>query len=191
METWPGQPFPLGAAYDGAGTNFSLFSEVAEHVELCLFDDADREVRVALRETTAFCWHGYLAGIGPGQRYGFRVHGPYDPARGLRCNAAKLLIDPYAKALAGTVHWDPAVYPYPLGGDRGARSDLDSRHYLPKSVVTNPYFDWRGDARPRHAWHETVVYEVHVKASPQRIRTCRRPCAARMPDSRTRRRSST
>jgi len=163
MEVWPGHPFPLGATYDGAGTNFSLFSEVAERVELCLYDDADRETRVTLPEMTAFCWHGYLPGIGPGQRYGFRVHGPYEPAHGVRCNPAKLLIDPYAKAVDGSVHWDPAVYPYPLGGDDLARSDLDSRHFVPKAVVSNPYFDWRGDSRPGRAWHETVLYELHVK----------------------------
>jgi len=163
MEVWPGQPFPLGATYDGAGTNFSLFSEAAERVELCLFDEAGHETRVALPETTAFCWHGYLPGVGPGQHYGFRVTGPYDPARGLRCNPAKLLIDPYAKALVGEVEWDPAVYPYPLGGDDLERNDADSGPYMPKAVVTNPYFDWRGDSRPRRQWHETVVYEAHVK----------------------------
>jgi isoamylase len=163
MEVWPGQPFPLGATYDGAGTNFSLFSETAERVELCLFDEAGDETRLALPEMTAFCWHGYLPGVGPGQNYGFRVSGPYEPAQGLRCNPAKLLIDPYAKALVGQVQWDPAVYPYPLGGDEMARNDADSAAYMPKAVVTNPYFDWRGDSRPRRPWHETVVYEVHVK----------------------------
>jgi isoamylase len=163
MEVWPGQPFPLGATYDGAGTNFSLFSEAAERVELCLFDESDHETRLTLPEMTQLCWHGYLPGVGPGQRYGFRVHGPYDPARGLRCNPAKLLIDPYAKALVGEVRWDPAVYPYPLGGDDLAASDEDSGPYLPQAVVTNPYFDWRGDSRPRRPWHETVVYETHVK----------------------------
>jgi isoamylase len=163
MEVWPGQPFPLGASYDGAGTNFSLFSEAAERVDLCLFDEAGEETRVRLPEMTAFCWHGYLPGVGPGQRYGFRVDGPYDPARGLRCNPAKLLIDPYGKALAGQVQWDPAVYPYPLGGAEENRNDADSGRYMPKAVVTNPYFDWRGDARPHRPWHETVVYELHVK----------------------------
>src|SRR4051794_29426798 len=112
MEVWPGAPFPLGATYDGAGTNFSLFSEVAERVELCLFADDDEETCVELREVTAYCWHAYLPGVGPGERYGFRVHGPWDPEQGLRCNPAKLLVDPYAKALDGELDWDPAVFPY-------------------------------------------------------------------------------
>jgi isoamylase len=163
MDAWPGQPFPLGATYDGAGTNFSLFSEVAERVELCLFDDDGAETRIPLREMTAFCWHGYFQGIGPGQRYGFRVFGPYAPEQGLRCNSEKLLLDPYAKAVRDEVKWDPAVYPYPLGGDDLQPNGSDSAPYMPKAVVTNPYFDWRGDTPLRHPWHETVVYEVHAK----------------------------
>jgi glycogen operon protein len=111
----------------------------------------------------AFCWHGYLPGIGPGQQYGLRVHGPYDPARGLRCNPAKLLLDPYAKAVEGQVQWDPAVYPYPLGGDDLARNDTDSAPFVPRSVVTTPFFDWGHDHPLNHRWHETVLYEVHVK----------------------------
>jgi glycogen operon protein len=163
MEVWPGGPFPLGATYDGSGTNFSLFSEMAEGVELCLFDEAGREQRVMLPETTAFCWHGYLPGIGPQQRYGFRVHGPYEPQAGARCNPAKLLLDPYAKAVEGEVHWDPAVYPYQLGGDDLARNDSDSAPFVPRSVVATSDFDWGLDHPLRHPWHETVVYEVHVK----------------------------
>jgi glycogen operon protein len=163
MDAWPGQPFPLGATYDGIGTNFSLFSEVAERVELCLFDEDGTETRVALPEMSAFCWHGYLQGVGPSQRYGFRVHGPYDPASGLRCNPNKLLLDPYAKAVDGEVRWDGAVYPYPLGESDLERDDADSAPYMPKAVVTNPFFDWRGDTQLRHPWHETIVYEVHVK----------------------------
>src|SRR5688572_10716113 len=111
MRIWPGQPFPLGATYDGAGTSFSLFSEVASRVELCFFDAEGRESRVDLPERDAYCWHGYVPEIGPGQRYGFRVHGPWDPAQGFRCNPQKLLLDPYAKAIAGAVKWDPAVFP--------------------------------------------------------------------------------
>jgi pullulanase/glycogen debranching enzyme len=107
---WPGGAYPLGARYDGAGTNFALFSEAAEQVELCMFDDDGVETRVALREVDAFVWHGYLPGVGPGQRYGYRVHGPYNPAAGHRCNPAKLLLDPYAKAIDGGVHWDQAVF---------------------------------------------------------------------------------
>lgn len=115
MDVWPGKPYPLGATYDGMGTNFSIFSEAAEKVELCLFDEEGKETRVELPEVTAFCRHGYLHGIGPGQRYGYRVFGEWAPDRGLRCNGAKLLIDPYAKALEGGVTWDPAVFGYPLG----------------------------------------------------------------------------
>ena len=106
VKVWPGNPYPLGATYDGAGTNFSLFSEVAERVELCLFDDRGNETHLDLPETDAFCWHGYLPNCGPGQRYGYRVHGPWDPNNGHRCNPAKLLLDPYGKAVEGTVKWD-------------------------------------------------------------------------------------
>ena len=160
---WPGAPFPLGATYDGAGTNFSLFSESAERVELCIFDASGRETRMDLSEVTAFCWHGYLSGVGPGSRYGFRVHGPYDPSQGVRANPAKLLIDPYAKAIDGDVDWGPAVYPYPHGGDPWARDDTDSARHVPKAVVTSPYFDWGHDRPPRTPWHETVLYELHVR----------------------------
>ena len=160
---WPGSPFPLGATYDGAGTNFSLFSESAERVELCLFDPDGWERRLELTEVTAFCWHGYLSGVGPGQRYGYRVHGPYDPARGVRAIPAKLLLDPYAKAVDGEVDWGPALYPYPLGGDPWTRDDTDSSCCMPKAVVTNPFFDWGHDRPPRTPWHETVLYELHVK----------------------------
>jgi glycogen operon protein len=163
MEIWPGGPFPLGATYDGSGTNFSVFSELAERVELCLLDEAGQETRIGLTEMDAFCWHGYLPGVGPGQRYGFRVHGPYDPAQGLRCNPAKLLLDPYAKAVEGQVQWDPAVYPYVIGGDDLDRNDDDSAPFVPRSVVTSPYFDWGHDYPLRRPWHETVLYEVHVK----------------------------
>jgi glycogen operon protein len=163
MEVWPGRPYPLGATYDGVGTNFSLFSEVAERVELCLFDEAGREQRVELTEVDGSVWHGFLAGIGPGQRYGYRVHGPHDPHAGLRCNPNKLLLDPYAKAIDGQVRWDPAVYGYPLGGDDLARQDSDSAPFVPRSVVTNPWFEWGDDHLLRRPWHETVVYECHVK----------------------------
>jgi isoamylase len=164
---WPGKPYPLGPMWDGEGTNFSLFSEHAERVELCLFDDEDTETRVELTERTAFVWHGYLPGIGPGQRYGYRVHGPYDAARGLRFNPAKLLIDPYAKAIEGPVRWDRAeTLPYVADGSDDA--DLypdasDSAPAIPKSVVVDEGFDWEGDAPPRTPWNETVIYEAHVK----------------------------
>jgi glycogen operon protein len=162
MQVWPGQPYPLGARYDGTGTNFALFSEVAEKVELCLFDDAGNETRITLPEVTAFVWHGYLPNIGPGQRYGFRVTGTYDPANGLRCNPNKLLMDPYATAVADQVDWDEACFTH-LFAAPDKRNDADSAAHVPKSVVTNPYFDWRNDRQPRTPWHETVIYETHVK----------------------------
>jgi glycogen operon protein len=163
MRLWPGQPFPLGASYDGAGTNFSLFSEVATGVDLCLYDDDGVEECIPLTEVTALCWHGYLPNVNPGQRYGFRVHGPYEPQNGHRCNSAKLLLDPYAKAVEGGVDWDPAVFGYPLGGDDLTPDQRDSAPFVPKAVVTNPYFDWGVDRPPSIPWHETVVYETHVK----------------------------
>ena len=159
----PGEPFPLGATWDRRGTNFAVFSEVAEAVDVCLFDDAGHEKRVRLPEHTAFCWHGYLPGVGPGQRYGFRVHGPWNPSQGQRCNPAKMLVDPYAKAISGDIEWNDAVFPYPLGGDDLQRDDRDSAPYVPKSVVIDDSFDWGGDRAPGRKLHETVIYEVHVK----------------------------
>jgi isoamylase len=159
---WPGDSYPLGASYDGTGTNFALFSEVAEQVELCLFGDDGSQTSVALPETDAFVRHGYLPGIGPGQRYGYRVHGPYDPARGYRCNPAKLLVDPYAKAVEGAVSWDPAVFAYPFGSP-DERNDADSAPFVPRSVVTSPFFDWATDRPARIPYHETVIYEAHVR----------------------------
>jgi isoamylase len=164
----PGEPFPLGATPDTAGANFSLFSEVAERVELCLFDDDGRETHLDLPERTAYCWHGYVRGVAPGQRYGFRVHGPWEPAQGHRCNPAKLLIDPYARAITGDIRWDPSVFPYPLGGDDQQRNDADSGPFMPKSVVVNDTFDWEGDRPLRRKLHETVVYEVHLKGFTKR-----------------------
>jgi isoamylase len=168
-EIWPGSPYPLGATWDGYGTNFSLFSENAERVELCLFDDGDAEERVELGERTAFNWHGYLPGVGPGQRYGYRVHGPYDPRAGHRFNPAKLLIDPYAKSIEGRIHWDRAsVLPYvpepELGDDADLeRDDEDSAVAIPKCVVIDQRFDWEGDRHPKTPFDRTVIYETHVK----------------------------
>ena len=162
MRIWPGQPFPLGATYDGAGTNFSIFSELAHRVELCLFTDDGTETRFTLPEVTAFVHHGYLPGIQPGQRYGYRVHGPWDPVRGHRCNPDKLLVDPYAKAVEGLVSWSEAVFPY-QPGEPDLRSESDNAHLVPKSVVVNPWFDWGDDRHPRTPWHQTVLYETHVK----------------------------
>lgn len=162
MQVWPGQTYPLGATYDGAGTNFAVFSEVAKRVELCLLHDDGSETAVELRETDAFVRHAYLPGVMPGQRYGFRVHGPYEPARGHRCNSAKLLLDPYARAMSGRIDWNEAVYGYHFGRPE-ARNDLDSAPHTMASVVVNPYFDWGDDRPPRTAYHETVLYEAHVK----------------------------
>lgn len=161
-EIWPGEAYPLGATYDGAGTNFTLYSSVAEKVDLCLFDENGREDRVELAEVTAFIRHGYVPNIGPGQRYGFRVHGPFAPSEGHRCNPNKLLMDPYAKAIEGGVTWHEAVFDYYFDKPE-ERNDLDSAPYTPKSVVINPFFDWRGDQLLRTPWHKTVIYELHVK----------------------------
>jgi isoamylase len=162
IENWPGRPYPLGAAYDGAGTNFSLFSEMAEGVELCLFDEEGAEERLPLEEIDAFVWHTYLPTISPGQRYGYRVHGPWAPERGQRCNPAKLLIDPYAKAIEGGVHWDQACFPYTFG-DENSRNDDDSAAFVPRSIVHSPFFDWGNDRPPDIQLNESVIYEVHVK----------------------------
>ncbi|MBK8977543.1 MAG: glycogen debranching protein GlgX [Planctomycetes bacterium] len=162
MEIWQGNPFPLGATYDGSGTNFAVFSEVAERVELCLFDDAGQETIVPLPEVTGHVWHGFVPGLQPGKRYGYRVHGPYDPKSGLRCNPAKLLLDPYARAIDGSVTWNRAMYGHrqdaPSEADRS-----DSAPFTQRSVVVNPFFDWTDDRPPRTPWHETVIYEVHVR----------------------------
>jgi glycogen operon protein len=162
MQVWPGQPFPLGATFDGAGTNFALFSEVAERVDLCLFDDDGAETCVELREVDAFVWHGYLPNVSPGQRYGYRVHGPYDPARGHRCNPAKLLLDPYAKAVDGDIDWDESLFPYRFA-DPEQRNDADSAPHMVKSVVVSPYFDWDNDRPPRTPYADSVIYETHVR----------------------------
>jgi len=172
MEVWPGRPFPLGATWDGEGTNFSLFSENARRVELCLFDEGDAETRIELTERTAFNWHCYLPGVGPGRRYGYRVHGGYDPASGRRFNPAKLLVDPYAKAIEGPILWDRGnVLPYPPSLDEDAdltQDGEDSAPAIPKCVVIDPSFDWEDDSPPATPWHETVIYEVHVKGFTQR-----------------------
>jgi len=163
MQIWPGQPYPLGATFDGVGTNFSVFSELAERVELCLFDEEGRQTPVDLPETTALCWHGYLPDVKPGQRYGYRVHGPWNPDQGLWCNPAKLLIDPYAKAVEGLWEWNEAIFPYHFSNPEGSRNDLDSAPVAAKCIVINPFFDWANDRRPNTPWHRTVVYETHVK----------------------------
>jgi len=162
MHIWPGAPYPLGATWDGWGTNFALFSEAAERVELCLFDEAGTETRVALTEVDGFVWHGYLPAISPGQQYGYRVHGPYDPRRGQRCCAAKLLLDPYGKAVEGDVAWDEALFDYRWSDPRKPNT-ANSAPYMPKNIVINPFFDWGNDRPPRTPYHETVIYEAHVR----------------------------
>jgi glycogen operon protein len=162
MEVWPGTPYPLGATFDGVGTNFAVFSEAADQVELCLFDDARNETRVTVTEVDAFVWHCYLPSVQPGQRYGYRIHGTYDPTQGLRCNPAKLLLDPYAKATVGDIEWDQSLFGYDFG-DPDSRNDDDSGPHMMFGVVINPFFDWEGDRRLNVAYHESLIYEAHVK----------------------------
>jgi len=165
---WPGRPYPLGADWDGHGTNFAIYSELAHEVELCLFDsptDAEPSRTLRLRERTAFVWHGYVPGVGPGTYYGFRINGPYEPERGLRCNPFKLLIDPYARALAGKVRWEthPWAYPFEQPGEDWVLDDTDDAGGIPKGVVVDTSFDWQDDQPPGIPWHETVIYEAHVR----------------------------
>ncbi|MBO0830687.1 MAG: glycogen debranching protein GlgX [Actinobacteria bacterium] len=162
MQVWPGAAYPLGATWDGSGTNFALFSEVAERVELCLFDDTGTETRLELTEVDGFVWHCYLPGAGPGQRYAYRVTGPYDPRLGHRCNPAKLLLDPYAKAFDGSVRWDDALLGYrPDAPDKP--SDTDSAPFMPRNVVIDSSFDWADDRPLRTPYHQTVIYEAHTR----------------------------
>ncbi|HEX2057277.1 MAG TPA: glycogen debranching protein GlgX [Actinomycetota bacterium] len=165
MESWPGSPFPPGATWDGGGTNFSLYSENADAVELCLFDDAGAETRLPLAEVTAHYWHVYVPGVGPGHRYGYRVHGPWKPQDGHRFNAHKLLLDPYSLAIDGDVDWGPEVFAYEMGAEAADLSfdDRDDAARMPKSVVVDGSFYWGDDAPLRIPWHDTVIYETHVK----------------------------
>ncbi|ROQ38355.1 glycogen operon protein [Frondihabitans sp. PhB188] len=162
MITWPGNPYPLGATYDGSGTNFAIYSEAADLVQLCLFDDQGVETRVDLVEVDAYVWHAYLPSVQPGQVYGYRVHGQYDPATGHRANPNKLLLDPYAKATAGEIDWDEALFAYNFGAP-DSRNDKDSAPHMMMGVVINPYFDWQGDRPPKYSYDESVIYEAHVK----------------------------
>jgi len=165
MQVWPGTAYPLGATFDGTGTNFALFTEIGERVDLCLFDSDGVESRVELPEMDGFVWHAYLPGVNPGQRYGFRVHGPYKPEDGARCNPAKLLLDPYAKAIQGAIDWDEALFDYRF--EDSSFNDDDSAPHMMRSVVINPFFDWHSDRHPRTPYHETVIYEAHVKGFTQ------------------------
>ena len=162
MDIWPGKAYPLGSTYDGAGVNFAVFSEVASKVELCLIDDDLSETRIELTEVDGYVWHGYVPKLQPGQRYGYRVHGPYDPANGHRCNPAKLLLDPNAKAIDGQVVGDQSLFSYTFG-DVTSFNEEDSLGNTMLSVVINPYFDWGHDRPPRHEYHDSVIYEAHVK----------------------------
>ncbi len=166
-QVWPGTPNPLGATWDGQGTNFALFSENAVRVTLCLFTEDGRveAERIRLTERTAHVWHAYLPGIRPGQAYGYRVDGPFAPERGHRFNPNKILIDPYAKALVGDVDWAAPVFGYPGGNPRHdmVLDPRDDAASVPKAVVCDPFFDWDGDASPSVPWHDTVIYEVHPK----------------------------
>ena len=166
QQVWPGSSYPLGATYDGNGTNFALFSEGAEKVELCLFDEDGTETCYELIDVDAFVWHAYLPNILPGQRYGYRVHGEYDPASGKRFNASKLLLDPYAKAVEGQVDWGQPVFSYQFG-DPDSFNDEDSAPHMMKGVVVNPFFDWSGDRQPKTPYSETFIYEAHVKGLTQ------------------------
>ncbi|MCH9734148.1 MAG: glycogen debranching protein GlgX [Actinomycetia bacterium] len=169
-QIWPGKAYPLGSTYDGSGSNFAVFSEAAESVELCLFNPDGAgglvETRLLLPEVDGFVWHGFVPEVEPGQRYGYRVHGPYEPAAGQRCNPNKLLLDPYAKAIDGTFHWDQSVFAYNFG-DPDSRNDDDSAGSMPKSVVINPFFDWGTDRPPRHEYADSIIYEAHVKGLTQ------------------------
>jgi glycogen operon protein len=181
---WPGTPFPLGSTWDGEGVNFALWAPAAERVDLCLFDEGPgglRETRVELTDTTYHVWHGYLPRLAAGQRYGYRVDGPWDPARGARWNPAKLLVDPYARALDGDYQLDDAVFGHAVGRDDTVQDHRDSAAFVPKSVVVAEGFPWSVDGglepRPRTEWADTVIYELHVKgmtmrhpAVPERLR---------------------
>src|ERR1044071_7721651 len=168
MKMWPGQPYPQGAVWDGAGVNFALFSENASRVDLCLFDGPDgaqETARIPLTEHTDQVWHIYLPEVRPGQRYGYRVHGPYAPEEGHRFNPAKLLLDPYAKAIAGAIRWSDALFGYTVG-HRDADLSWDTRDSaadLPKCLVVDPAFSWGDDTRLSTPWHKMLIYELHVK----------------------------
>lgn len=170
MKLWPGKPYPLGATWDGQGVNFAIFSENATSVELCLFDSpqAEREsARINIAEQTDYVWHVYIPGLQPGQLYGYRVYGPYDPENGHRFNPNKVLVDPYAKAIAGKLNWSEALFSYPMMGedaDRDLEMDVqDSAAFINKSVVIDAVFDWSDDRRLNIPLHASVIYEVHVK----------------------------
>ena len=166
MRTWPGLPFPLGATWDGSGVNFALFSEHAIQVELCLFDaagDIAERVRLRMLDRTDMVWHAYLPDVRPGQLYGYRVYGPWSPADGHRFNPAKLLLDPYARAIGRALLWHPSLFAFQGEDGDGPADPIDSAPYAPLGIVVSESFDWQSDEAPRTPWHETVIYELHVK----------------------------
>ncbi|HEX7490149.1 MAG TPA: glycogen debranching protein GlgX [Candidatus Limnocylindrales bacterium] len=166
MELWPGKPYPLGATPGPDGTNFAVASGIADGVTLCLFDEADTEVQLPLVEEDAGIWHGFAPGVKPGQRYGYRVSGPYDPASGLRCNPNKLLLDPYARAIAGDIEWGEEVLGY-APGMPDSMSTLDSAPCVPRGLVADDVFDWGDDAPPAIHYSDAIIYETHVKGFTQ------------------------
>ena len=166
MRVWPGRPYPLGATWNGAGANFALFSEHATKVELCLFDgpdDAREAQRIEMTECTDQVWHCYLPDAIPGQLYGYRVHGPYDPEHGHRFNANKVVLDPYAKMLGRDVRWDDSLFGYTIGQDDLSFDERDSAAFAPLASLVDTAFTWGDDRRPRTPWHKTFIYEMHVK----------------------------
>src|SRR5690606_17134557 len=170
VQAWPGSPYPLGATWDGQGVNFALFSEHATAVELCLFDAPDaavESVRIPIVDRTDMIWHAYVPGLKPGQLYGYRVHGPWAPAEGHRFNPAKLLLDPYARALGRPMRWHPSLFAFADGDPDGAPDPTDSAPYAAIGQVVDEPFDWGNDRPPRTPWHETVIYELHVKGFTQ------------------------
>jgi len=171
LRVWPGTPYPLGATWDGVGVNFALFSEHATRVELCLFDSPAAEsesITIPLTEQTDMVWHGYLPDVRPGQLYGYRVHGPYDPARGHRFNPHKVVMDPYARVVGRTVHWDEALFGFRAGQGDDTFDERDSAPYAPLAAVVDPSFTWGEDRPLRTPWHETLIYELHVKGFTER-----------------------
>src|SRR5256885_12988468 len=168
MRVWPGRPYPLGATWDGVGVNFALFSEHATKVELCLFDDTDatkESQRITLPEVTDMVWHGYFPDLEPGQLYGYRVHGPYEPEKGHRFNPNKLVLDPYAKAIGRDLKWDDSLFGYGIGNEHKDLSfdERDSGPFAPLASVIDTAFTWGDDRSPRTPWHKTLIYEMHVK----------------------------
>jgi isoamylase len=168
IKTLPGKPHPLGATWDGKGINFAVFSENADSIELCLFqpgEEKEEYIKIKIEEVTHHIWHVYIPGLKPGQLYGYRAFGPYEPEKGHRFNPNKLLIDPYGKAINGTVKWDNAVFGYEIGSDKEDLNynEADSAGFMPKAVVIDPHFDWQDDTRLDIPYHNTVIYEIHVK----------------------------